>query len=124
MADTEKKRPDYKHKDGKCAVQCKFYENGYCKITGEYMKRTNMMGPIKAADCEPYIIDLRRSSKKDYPEYHDTLDLEVPPEDRPFDEDLVDELRSLAHENVEVLNRIDKKMSMLLKEVKLSGSGE
>jgi hypothetical protein len=79
MSDTEKKideRPKYKHKDGKCDHNCKFYENGYCKITGEYMLHTPMMGPRNDRDCEPYLIDLRRDAKTNHPEYHDTKDLD------------------------------------------------
>lgn len=71
-ADTEeKKRPDYSpKKGGKCSSECKYYKTGYCEITGACLTRPKaMIGPVMQADCGPFITDLRRNAKADWPEY-------------------------------------------------------
>lgn len=109
---TEEKRPKpkYKHKDGKCDIQCTFYENGYCKITSEYMRHTPMMGPKKDLDCQPYLIDLRRDSKKNHPEYHDTKDLDAV--------ETFEKFCNVMDDSGEIIERIDITLQEILDELR------
>ena len=113
MAEEEKKkRPKYKHKEGKCDSECKYCKAGYCKITGTCVELTlnihNLATGLKSphvADCEPFLVDLRQDAEKDWPEYQ-----------REPEKDIIDE--SVGEQTLKELRKLNKNFSAFHKNFK------